>query len=917
MNTANKILSWMLAVATAEMLGAAPFDGVQNDVVNLSGGEASVREIEQKGWEPLDLEVSGGTFRITDNYWTHGGLTTIGPGATLAVGGRLTTGAGDAKIRTFRFGAGARLVFEDVAWEMDHTVIELPTGCEWLADVRRFVFRCGINDNRWDISGRAVFPRGLTVADAYSDGALTVTVRKGGTLGIGGPYSLKSKRGRLTTVMEGGTLALFWDAKVEPGSIRLKPGAKVTVEVGKGVEFDPSVIEVPADAKLNVVHKSRLSIPLPPRYRVKVRYDRAGRCYWLDADSGKGRIRTMTVRYPDPDVRSTEAFRQETVKDTVFRRRFPSGKGPWTVQVALVDVDGERLTTDVVVRRPAETIHPPRPNEDVLFGLCAYTQNDHFRENANDILRDIWKGDLCNLVVAWSSLRLLLPESWPEAERAEWTEKAKTSGISAMSIYAAEDSRLQKDVEELYGGRYYGDNVGEYASFIYQNRGVCQIPMDLDLAGARDAFVNRYIGKGAFGWKFPYVFSTCGAALSCYELAGGIDFICNELWAIGAQNLAHASAEARGAARKWGPEYWGGWNAHEWQTCGMPYRTDQKFDSCYVGFLQEYVFGTSMIVMECGTQGTQAWKYTAAFPGQDKSARAPDGYDGEVATRYRAACKRFYDWLKAHPRDQGTPETKIAMALGNLDGYLGMNGGFAVWSQHDNAAANPQWKYGAPEDAQGFLKDIFFPLVEKAVEPFGNSWLAGTPYGQADVMQIDDDSTLKDLARYELLVFGGWNTMTPHVKDVLERYVKNGGTLVMSRPELTTRVDRDFTGYTDKDLLPPFGFLPPEGKVGEYVEKKSGKGRYFLFTGHGFPAASAEGRQAYRALVGSLAAKVGQTVKLQGEAAELQAITYGVYPKTVYFLNVDTRKAHAFAYELNGKRTEMTLQPCEIRCVSR
>ena len=46
------------------------------------------------------------------------------------------------------------------------------------------------------------------------------------------------------------------------------------------------------------------------------------------------------------------------------------------------------------------------------------------------------------------------------------------------------------------------------------------------------------------------------------------------------------SAEARGAARKWGPEYWCAWNAHEWQTCGLPYRTEQKYDSCLVGFLR-------------------------------------------------------------------------------------------------------------------------------------------------------------------------------------------------------------------------------------------------------------------------------------------------------------------------------------------
>jgi len=416
------------------------------------------------------------------------------------------------------------------------------------------------------------------------------------------------------------------------------------------------------------------------------------------------------------------------------------------------------------------------------------------------------------------------------------------------------------------------------------------------------------------------VFSTCGAALSCYELAGGIDFICNEQWAIGAMNVAHTSAEARGAARKWGPEYWCAWNAHEWQTCGLPYRSEQKYDSCLVGFLQEYVFGTSMIVLESGAQGKQAWQYTSDVRGQPKEERAKEGYDGYVAQHYRDVTKKFYEWVKANPRDKGTPETKIAMALGNLDAYLGQNGGFTVWSQHDNAKTNSAlWKYGAPEKTQALIEDIFFPRPKDLVEPFANCWLAGTPYGQADVMQIDDDSSIADLGRYDLLVFGGWNTMTPHVKSLLERYVNAGGTLVMSRPELTTRLDRDFINYTDADLMAPFGLLPPEGKDDEFIEKQFGKGRYFLFTGRKFPAATKEGRAAYEALVRRLASEVKQTVRLlgEGDTPPPDCITYAVYQNKMYFLNMDTRCERKFAYEIGGKRSEMTLAPCEIKVLDR
>ena len=276
------------------------------------------------------------------------------------------------------------------------------------------------------------------------------------------------------------------------------------------------------------------------------------------------------------------------------------------------------------------------------------------------------------------------------------------------------------------------------------------------------------------------------------------------------------------------------------------------------------------------------------------------------------------DWVKANPRDRGTPETKIAMALGNLDAYLGQDGGFTVWSQHDNAAKNPTlWKYGAPEKTQALLEDIFFPRPKDLLAPFGNTWLGGTPYGQVDVMQMDDDSTLADLRRYDLLVFGGWNTMTPHVKDVLERYVMSGGTLVMSRPELTTRIDRDFLGYADGDLLAPFGFLPPEGGDAAFAEKRFGKGRYFLFTGRKFPSASQEGRVAYAALVRRLASEVRQTVRLCDGNEANAYICYGVYPRTIYFLNTDTAKERSFVYECDFRRMLLTLGPCEIRAIPR
>ncbi|MGN0832465.1 MAG: hypothetical protein ACI4RD_02295, partial [Kiritimatiellia bacterium] len=628
---AAALAGWLCGTADA-----APYDGRRHDVLDLGGRTETVAEIVQQEWNGLRTVVSNGTLRVTKRYAMRGGLTEIGPGATFAVGpgARLATGAGDALARTVRLAPGGEMRFEQVEWSMDHTRLFVAKGALWQADVQRLSLDGAQSDNVWDIAGKAVLVRGIRAEGGAWGHALTVTLRPGGELLLGGPVSTNgAPRCRLDVVLEGGRLGLFWDAALAPGLVRVAPGAEVEVLVGQGVDFDPQVIAVPRSAKLKVRRGVRdFKVELPPRYPVRVRYDRTGRSYWLDADSVREQLAGMGVRYPNPDAESPIRYETVTTQDTLVRRRFPAGEGPWQVEVRLKDRRGGVTRQTLTVARPGKTVGRPAPNETVLVGQCAYGP-------ALKLARDVIEQDLCNLYVGWSSVRQTLPETWTNAPDAvAWAKVVKARPMWSMSIYSGDGRELQRKADEAYGGRYLGNNIGEYASFMYQGRKECKLPMAVDLVRARDAFVNRYCGRAAFGWEanFPWMFSTCGAALSCYELQGGIDFICNEQWAIGAQNVAHTSAEARGAARKWGPEYWCAWNAHEWQTTGLPYRTPQKYDSCLAGFLQEYVFGTSIIVLESGAQGKQAWKYTADTPDQPAGERAEEGYDGYVARHYRA-----------------------------------------------------------------------------------------------------------------------------------------------------------------------------------------------------------------------------------------------------------------------------------------
>lgn len=886
--------------------------------LDLGGATRTVETWTQTQWNAQPLAVTNGTLVFTRRVGVHGGPVKIGPQTTLrfARGCSLATGTGDAATRVFDLAPGARLEMDGIDWHMDHTRVVVPSGATWVADVNRLSLDGAMKDNRWQIGGRALLCRGISVAEAKWGHRLKVELAPGGELVVGGSVATNAAANcGLDVELAGGRLVLVWDAALAPGLVRVKSGASVEVAVAKGVAFDPAAIDVPADATLTVVRDAPLPKDLPPRYTFAVSYDRAGRSYWISADAFRDALTSLTFRYPHPDVDAAAPYLEEKALDTLFRKRFPAGKGPWTVTARLVNRQGETHEVAIPVARPAKTIRPPAPNEQVLVGHCGYGA-------ALDLTQGIVAEDLCNLYVGWHTAAKTHPDAWTnvsETVRAQWAQTFRDRRMWSMSIYGADGPAVQARLSDAYEGRYLGNNIGEYASFMYQARENCGIPMDLDLDAAKVQFVNRYCGKAGFGWMadVPGLYSTCGAALSCYELAGGIDFICNEQWAIGAQNLAHTSAEARGAARKWGPEYWCAWNAHEWQTCSVPYRTDQKYASCLVGYFEEYIAGTSLIVLESGAQGKQAWQYTADEAGQPKEARAKEGYDGEVARRYRAVTKQFYDWVKDHPRAPGTPESKIALALGNLDAYLGQDGAFTVWSQHDRAAKDPvHWRYGAAERTQALAEDIFFPRPADALAPYPNNWVGGTPYGQVDVMQIDDESTLADLARYALVVFGGWNTMTEPVKDLLERYVRAGGTLVLARPHLTTRVDRRTTNEAPADVRPLFGLLPPIGPSGAYVEHPIGKGRYFLFTAPEFPAATAAGRSAYRALVTRLAGAVEQTVRLVSDNDDVQRICYGVYGTTAYFLNTDTVHSRTFTYTRGPHRQNLTLAPCEIKIVT-
>ncbi|MGN1359940.1 MAG: hypothetical protein ACI4X9_05745 [Kiritimatiellia bacterium] len=749
-------------------------------------------------------------------------------------------------------------------------------------------------------------------------------------------------------------------------SLSAQPGAAFTLafEVPKEAANRPMRLHLPGISgtalPLAVAVQKGLS-----NVKFDLYTDYVNRCYHIDASPMRKFVKRITYTYPDLD----EPTGQSTVTTDKLRlrRRYPEGaKEPFQVKADIETFDYGTVHTSFTVTpvKPPRLFKQPAPNNEVIVGICAYEQKN--------LRPELVTNDLCNLYVIYSNWGhgLLKKAFGPEI-----AAQAEKQGLYTMTIYGGAPKGLVNEVHRDWGERYLENNIGEYCGFLYQGpREGAHVPRLKSTVAARDSMVDNWIFDRMFrGWGrygYNHVYSTSGSPLANYELQGGLEVICNELYALGSGNLAYATAEARGAARKWKPEYWSGWNAHEWQVKGIPYGVDQKYDLLYAGFLLQYAMGTSLIVLESGAESTQAFKYTAWDKGQTNVVW--QGYFDPAPRRYRATVKKFWEFVKANPRAEGTPDTSIALVLGNTDAFVGMvSGGFAQWGNHKEAVSNSLWRCGAPEYTWTALQYGFFPCGQAALKPYGNGWLAGSPYGQIDVVCVDDEARLSDVSRYRLLVCAGWNVMSRAGLRTYQRFVsEKGGTLLIGTPHFSTREDREYRHYLPSDLVQPAlagvevldcqtvtgrvevaSLMPRDlteklGKLPEFkkglrlaklrlkpgaevlatvggepliVRSPCGKGWVWFFAAWDYPGASRELSQVYVRLAQGLARQVPQRVTIESAAEkgdDAIYCTYAVYGKVAYFVNVDCVHPRAVRIRFaDGSTRELQMPPCSLTTV--
>jgi len=277
-------------------------------------------------------------------------------------------------------------------------------------------------------------------------------------------------------------------------------------------------------------------------------------------------------------------------------------------------------------------------------------------------------------------------------------------------------------------------------------------------------YVRRRVRKW-LDMDCPPSFPVDGTTLHRYNLEAGVGFAGVEV----CDRLPRNMAAARGASRSYGKTFWCSYIplGHYF---GSPHNTPAKIGRWKVSLDLSYLMGASLVINENGVFSTQL--YNLPRRGDVHNLRSP------FCRKTSGIYHDFARFTKLHRRPQGHPEASIAVMQGHLDGWNGtpQSDRQRVWAQHGRGE---HWKLGAAERSWQYLDSVFYP---------GGKWLSGMPYGPVDV--ISSDAPVSVMKAHRFLVFLGWNTMTKGLLIRLERFVRAGGTLLMSLPHLSTSADR-------------------------------------------------------------------------------------------------------------------------------
>lgn len=253
-----------------------------------------------------------------------------------------------------------------------------------------------------------------------------------------------------------------------------------------------------------------------------------------------------------------------------------------------------------------------------------------------------------------------------------------------------------------------------------------------------------------------------------YFYQAGYDFLGAELM-YGPTDIVLSAL--RGAAQCYKKTSFGGHFAVQWST--TPHDAEDRYRRFALSLYVSYIQGVTEFNVEEGLWHLE--EFYSSFSRFDTAC-----------IRHLQEHQKFYDYICSHSRT-GRYYTPFAVLTGRYDGWRSF--GTGVWGQtgKDNTDAENSFN----------LLNLFYPLENAnsviyrhpcpKSEPIG--LFSGNPRGNVDIIPIESDE--KDLFKYKVICFMGYNKAEKEDFDKLLSFVENGGTLIMGWPHLSETTNRD------------------------------------------------------------------------------------------------------------------------------
>ena len=286
--------------------------------------------------------------------------------------------------------------------------------------------------------------------------------------------------------------------------------------------------------------------------------------------------------------------------------------------------------------------------------------------------------------------------------------------------------------------------------------------------------------------------------------------------------------DARGAARAYNKPIWG---AHIASQHNFQAELETAIGKYWLAMYLPWVFGANFVFEE-----------DSLFQNNKYYRMVNDDY---MTLEKQKVTSEFYKHIQTHGR-LGQPKVDIAFIQGRHEApftaistcnaalpRLYENEDRRVWGKH--GALAEEWGHRQPEKGLHLLEvvapQIYLPPLNQNTYKT-RKMFAANPYGEWDFLPIE--APQEAYSQYKILFMLGWNTMEKQSVGVndsfendyqrLKNYALQGGTIVLSVPQLSQSVDRklfkDWENaqlYNDGDVADLFGV-----RVGKPCEEISG-----------------------------------------------------------------------------------------------